>query len=329
MRSSIFSSRGRRGLGGPLTTLATLAALCAAARLAAPAAARNPDIVTHRPPPEPGSYYLAHDRGGHLDHHVLYHGIDRTVLAHLKAADVLFLGNSRLMFALSRETLQAFFGPLRLSYYVLGFGHAEQDDFPARIIQRFDLRPSVVVINVDGFFWDGQSAWSAEVERESAFAAWKLVVESDVAHAVRHVVHSVVPQYVDGATGRREFVIYRSRQDGSWFVANRLDDGTEFAWPPGILHEPSRRSLDAAAAFKEALTRRGAEMVLCLVPAPDVPLTRAQLVASYLDVPLLTPRIAPLRTVDGSHLAPESARRFERALLEALRPLLRGAGRRR
>ncbi len=146
-------------------------------------------------PPEAGTYYLAHDRGGQVDHHVLYHGTDGLAMERLKAAQVLFLGNSRLMFALDRGALRQFFDELGLTYYVLGFGHTEQDDFPARIIAKYDLRPEVVVVNADGFFWDGQSEWAAKTIEESAFDAWKLQFESEAAHRLRRAIHRVVPQY--------------------------------------------------------------------------------------------------------------------------------------
>ena len=34
-------------------------------------------------------HYLAHDHGGHVDHHVLYFGTDAVALDHLRRADVL------------------------------------------------------------------------------------------------------------------------------------------------------------------------------------------------------------------------------------------------
>ena len=52
-------------------------------------------IVSRRQPPQAQSYFLSHDRGGVVDQHVLYHGLDAIALARMRAAQVLFLGNSR------------------------------------------------------------------------------------------------------------------------------------------------------------------------------------------------------------------------------------------
>jgi hypothetical protein len=326
MRSSTSSSERRRRTRRQVTCLAVgagvLVSLALLSYVAAPSAARDMDIVTSRLPPEDDAYYLAHDRGGHVDHHVLFHGIDRVALEHLRAAQVLFLGNSRLMFGLNRVDLQRVFADLGLTYYVLGFGHEEQDDFPARIIERYDLRPSWVVVNVDGFFWDGHSDWAAKTIEESDFDAWKLKLEAETAHRVRRRVHALVPQYVDLQSGRREFVIYRSRRDGTWFVATRFDEGVNFVWPTGDRQTPSARSLQSAETFKRDLEARGARLVLFLVPAPGASVHRAQALADHLGVPLIVPAIDDMSSIDGSHLSPRSSRRFSEVFLSSLREVL-------
>ena len=69
---------------------------------------RVKNIALASPPPG-DTHFLAHDRGGHVDHHVLYFGTDAESLAALRKADVIFLGNSRLMFAMQSRVLAPFF----------------------------------------------------------------------------------------------------------------------------------------------------------------------------------------------------------------------------
>ena len=273
-------------------------------------------------PPNSSEFYLAHDRGGHVDHHVLYHGIDRVAMDRLRNAEVVFLGNSRLMFALDQGTLRRFFGEQRRSYYVLGFGHEEQDQFPVEIMRANGLRPRLVVVNADHFFGADRSDWAARVVEESDFDAWKVRTEAEAAHAVRRALHRVVPHYVDLHTGQREFVIYRSREDGTWFVANEFGIGSRFDWPPGDSERPTPESLRAAESFKREVEARGARLVLCIIPAPDASLHRAQAVAAHLGVPLLVPQLEGLRVVDGSHLSTDSAQRVSAMLVEQLRAVL-------
>ena len=290
------------------------------AKLFAPAAAAEADIINHDEPAPWGSFYLAHDRGGHIDHHVLYHGIDDTAREQMRGADVLFLGNSRLMFALESRIARTLLAGV--NYYVLGFGHEEQDDFPLRIIREHDLRPQLVVVNADHFFASEQSDWAARVVEETAFDAWKIMVEGTLAHRVRKRLHRAVPHYVDLRRGQREVVLYRARQDGSWFVANEFGEGTSFVWPEDGGVMPTPEDLHSAEAFKREIEARGARLVLCLVPSPRASLQRAEAIAAHLSVPLIVPTVERLRTIDNSHLSYESAARVAAALIAALQRYL-------
>ena len=316
----LFTSSSRRELWHLLFGLWAFCALLGFGRVFAPDAAADADIINHDDPAAWGSFYLAHDRGGHIDHHVLYHGIDDTARDQMRAADVLFLGNSRLMFALESRIARTLLADV--NYYILGFGHEEQDDFPLRLIREHDLRPRLVVVNADQFFVSQQSEWATRVVGETPFDAWKIRVEGTLAHRVRKVVHRVVPHYVDLRRGQREVVLYRSREDGSWFVANDFGEGTSFRWPQEGGGLPTADDLRSAEAFKRELDVRGTKLVLCVVPAPEASLQRAQAIAAHLSVPLIVPSVEDLRTIDNSHLSYESAARVAAALVTSLRPHL-------
>ena len=270
-----------------------------------------------------GDHYLAHDRGGHVDHHVLFHGADREVTRRLRRADVLFLGNSRLMFALPSSTLRPFFAPYGVDYYVLGFGHNEHDHFPKAIIRRFDLRPRLVVVNADRFFVGDQSTWADRVVEGSWFGAQKLWLEAEASHATRRLLHRWVPHLPTLDESADEFIAYRSRLDGTWQVAS-TPNGTGHPMPGGDRRppRPDAGRLARARAFKAEVESRGGRLVLCLVPAPAASRGTAEWLAHEIGVPLLAPEPADLRTHDGSHLTPVSAARFARALLAGLEPMV-------
>jgi hypothetical protein len=301
-----------------LVTLAAMSALWSRSRWAGPM-----DIAAAAPPASGATYYLAHDRGGHVDHHVLYHGLDPLARERLAAASLLFLGNSRLMFALDRQVLRRVLTPRGVRYYVLGFGHDEASRFPLAIIERLDLRPAVVVANVDGFFTIDQSPWAEKVRSDDWFAAFKLRLEATASHTVRQRLHTAVPHWPDLMDGQREFVIYRSALDGTWTVATPfrhagpLPVKRERGGPPV---DPA--SLERARAFKAALDARGTRLVLCLVPSPDTSRAEAAAMADALGVPLVAPVADNPRTMDGSHLTEASAEAFATQLLDALVPLL-------
>jgi hypothetical protein len=279
--------------------------------------------------PHEGGFYLAHDRSGHVDHHVLFHGADPESTRRLKAAEVIFLGNSRLMFALERPSLRLFFGRHGVEYYVLGFGHNEHDHFPKAIIRRFDLRPRLVVVNADRFFVGDQSAWADRVVEDSWFDAQKFWFEAEASHAVRRWLHRWVPHVPTLEDSAREFIAYRSRLDGTWHVASQPEGrGSPMRGSDRTPPAPDPGRLARARAFKQEVEERGGRLVLCLVPSPRASRGTAEWLARELDVPLIAPEPENLRTHDGSHLTPESAARFAHAFLAELEPLIADIARR-
>jgi hypothetical protein len=268
-------------------------------------------------------YYLAHDHGGHVDHHVLYFGTDAAARAHLERADVIFLGNSRLMFAARPGVFNAFFEARGLRYYVLGFGFREADRFPLAIIEKFDLRPRVVVVNADGFFQNTLSDLAREVMQDTRFGAFQHHWEAETGHEVRRALHQLVPNFVDlfgrpGFPWRRELVIYRSRTTGAWQLSP-WERGT--ALVPGrdvTLPVPRPHEADAARRFKAALDRRGIRLILTFVPTPRPLGGGPALFAEQLDVPLVHAHPAGLRTEDGDHLDEDSAIAWSEAFLREL-----------
>jgi hypothetical protein len=278
--------------------------------------------------PPDDDHYLANDVGGQLDHHVLWFGIDPEVRARLRAAQVLFLGNSRLMFALRPNLLRPFFADRGIPYYVMGFGFREGDRFPLEIIRRHDLRPRLVVVNADGFFGAGLSQWAEVVNRDTPFAARKLRWESEAAHEARRHLHRVVPNWfmLFGQPGlglRRAFIAYRSRSDGTWAISPWPDGMQGFTEPPAEGPRLGRGEIAAARAFKDELDRRGARLVLTHVPSPEpMPGGRPAEFAELLGVPLALVDIPGPTTYDNSHLSEGSAHDWTRGLLGTLAPML-------
>lgn len=270
----------------------------------------------------PADHFLAHDRGGHVDHHVLLHGLDDDALENLRRADVLLMGNSRLMFALRGAALRQYFVTRGMRPFALGFGHEEQHRFPLEVMRRHSLRPKVVIANVDNFFGGVTSPWGERVLRDSAFEAWKVQAEATSSHTVRRALHRVVPHLPDMADDEREFIIYRSERDGAWFIATKFGRGArlqEFYRGRDVVRP---HNLELALAFKQAVEAAGARLIFVLVPGRDVSLTHAQMLADMAKVPLVAPEVADLRTMDGSHLTDESAARWASAFFQHLDPVM-------
>lgn len=279
------------------------------------------DIASSADPP--AGHFLAHDRGGHVDHHVLLHGMDAETLRNLHRADVLLMGNSRLMFALRGEALRQYFVSRGLRPFALGFGHEEQHQFPLEVMRRHRLRPRIVIANVDNFFGGVTSPWGERVLQDSRFDAWKVEMEANAAHVVRREVHRVVPHVPDIWDGEREFILYRSERDGSWFVATHFGRGVRLESFYRGRDVVRTHNVLLARAFKEAVEAAGARLIFVLVPGRDVSLTHARLLADAVRVPLVAPEVPDLRTMDGSHLTDASAASYASVFFTALDPVLK------
>jgi hypothetical protein len=310
-----------------VSTLAALILLTFGAWLVVPGfAGRVRNITTAQRPPD-SAYYLAHDRGGHLDHHVLYHGIDAEAIANLKQADVLFVGTSRMMFALRSRVIRPWADAHGLRYYALGFGFREGDTWALELIKKYDLRPRIVVVNVDGFFGRPLSEWAERVRNDTPFGARKLFWEGELGHETRRIVHRVIPNWIDlygrpGFPFGNEFIAYRSRRDGIWAIS---------PWPKPTMpahaadYGPSPvgpRIGDPARAFKAEMDRRGTRMIVTYVPTPDDAGGNPVALGAILNVPVVGMDVDGLTSHDGSHLSEESAVFWSQRLVQDLTPHL-------
>jgi hypothetical protein len=273
--------------------------------------------VVRASPPPPPEWYLAYSRGG-VDGYTLYHNLEGAI-AKARRADVLFLGNSRTMFALPQETLRPFFARLGLRYYVLAFAYAEANLFPEEIIRRHGLTPRWVVINADPFFTDQASEFARRVMAETRFDAWKFRFETNGAFEVRRRLHRFVP-YVEIAGPDRDWILFRSYEDGTTFVAATDGTGRRVRSSPGS-GEAEPTLVASARRFQAETARRGGRVAFVCVPPCSSGV--AVSLACALEVPLVDPRVPRLQTVDGSHLSRESARRYSQAVLAELEPVLR------
>ena len=305
-------------------TAGLLAVLAAAVWSVTPLRARTQQVAT-APSMLSRFDYLAHDaRSGHVDHYELFHGLG-DLDERLRDADVLFLGNSRLMFAMPPRLIRPFFRARGLHHYVMGFGHVEANVFAEAVIERLDLRPSLVIVNADGtFFTDTTSDWGQVVMTSSRFDALKYRWEARATHAVRRVLHRYVPHALELYRNEPEIIIYRSSLDGTWDVqwASYVDFGARVPPDPGGLDALDPRTIAIARSFQAEVAARGARLLLMSVPAPDVSPGHARALAAALDVPLLAPPIEELRHFDGSHLIPSSAQRYASGLLDDLDEVL-------
>jgi hypothetical protein len=274
--------------------------------------------------PEPGWFPVYYRGGEQLDHTYVWNDFASAV-AGARRADVLILGTSRVQFALPVHDLRAFekrTGQRAFSLALPG----ESFVVALEIIEKFDLRPPIAVAEVDGFFSEGP--YVTRVVDEGWWGGVTTVWEEDLAAATWPVASPVLPSFIIRRPAR---YLLRSSAYGTWLPV---------LWPhrhtaPTVASagSPAERMIERARGVRDALARRGTQLVLTCVPTGlgGCSPAYAHALADAIDVPVVTPPIEGLWTSDRIHLCPLSAKRFARALLRGVGKLemFRGRPRRR
>lgn len=264
--------------------------------------------------------YLAYcqaDMYGDYDHGAFWFDLEPAAVRGATNAAVLFLGNSRLQYALSTRVTADFFGSTGTPYYLLGFTHWENLQFVSPLLHKLEPRARVYVINVDEFFYTRESSPASEVlhvagslNRYRAKGRWQ---------PLHRMLCGTVP-----ALCENHAAIYRSRATGAWqlrgvesFKAAPVRDAAQedaASWPDYI---------HLAREFVSRLPVERDCVVLTLVPYHGTKRAEANTIAESLGLPLVSPRVDGLTTFDGSHLAPSSAKRWSQAFFGAAGPAIR------
>lgn len=314
--------RRRRELACTLLAVGVFLALAVAGAILVrrPAYAPNLPLAAVAKPPRSSDHYLSYYRAG-IDEYVVYHNLHNAADA-LRQADVLFLGNSTVMFTFGQDTLEPFFKKLNLRYYVMAFPYGEPSPFAEAIIEKYDLHPRWVIINAAPFFARRPSPFATKVMSETPWDAWKFAFEANATFAVRHRLHQFVP-YLDPRRLTRNWIMFRSLQDGTTRVAAARTEPSPVRYNrKSRLAQASDNSLRIARRLVAQLQARGAKVVLTSVPpfSPNYALDYGE----ALHLPVIIPQVRRLTTLDGNHLSDASANRFSKAFLAQLERHMNG-----
>lgn len=254
---------------------------------------------------------------GDYDHGAVWFGLEPGVREFPSAADVLFVGNSRMQFGFSASALQHWFTDKGFRFYLLGFSHEENATFIAPLLQALRPKARAYVINVDEFFVDRMSPPGRDLIVAESGARARYVEKRNWQR-----VHRSICSWFSRLCGN-EISFYRKRDTGEW----RLD-GSRGLKPSGmdadlpVDQERVARENDRAKRFIAALPVDRRCVFLTYVPTRQNERATAAALASALDLELISPEITGLQTFDGSHLDRESAQKFVSAFLETGGPRL-------
>ena len=252
---------------------------------------------------------------GNFDHAAFWFSLEPRANEHAAAADVLFLGNSRLQMAFSTPSLGRWFNSVNRRYYLLGFGYAENLTFTAALLRKLNPRARVYVINVDDFFVDAESGAGREVMHDPSARSRMLTKQ------VWQIPHRLICGAVPAICGNRA-TLFRNRSTGEWRLAG-IPPWLNFRnMDLGIEYSELERALPVARKFLSETHIDRRCIILTYVWTPYNRRATAKALATELDLPFFSPELGGLQTYDSSHLTEESSERFVSAFLEQAAPRL-------
>jgi hypothetical protein len=265
--------------------------------------------------PGPDAFFVSQGKN-ELSHLALYYDLGPSI-DHARRADILIIGNSRGQLGINEEIFVGEAQKLGLSVFNLSVGHADQAIFALDVIRRNDLRPRIVISSGGAFFYEGYySNWAQEVIAMSRWEAAKAFLEYSLSWHFTSRLHRYLPYLEHFESWSYPWVHYRSWKTGWW--RNTQVPGWRYSITHGTEEKSYARVLPQARELKEEMERRGALLVLSIVPYGQYHVGHLPYLARELELPYLMPSAHGLETADGSHLTPDSALRVSLELWRQL-----------
>lgn len=253
---------------------------------------------------------------GDYDHGAFWFGMEPRAVAAARAADVLFLGNSRSQFGFSSTRTAEWFAASGSRYYLLGFSHNANHRFAAPLLRRLQPRAKAYVINLDLFFEEAETPPARVVMRDSTAASrysnkkgWQ-------------EVHKILCGHAASICGDG-IAYFRSVPTGAWIVTGGHFKGApvsyDYVADPGLVEKYTSRGREFLARLPVAREC----VLLTIVPTVNTPIGTATAAARGLGVDVIALTVEGLNTFDASHLDGPSAARWAGAFLDAAGPRLR------
>jgi hypothetical protein len=233
------------------------------------------------------------------------------------AADVLFLGGSRVQFAFSTASTAQWFSSALARYYLLGFVAFENSIFARALLHKLKPRAKVYVIALDDFFETSERPIAKAVMHDGAARP-----RYEVKHFLQ-IFHQAICMKLPKICGRG-VVVFRSRQTGAWYVPQTSKfKGLErpVSYNEQIDEQAVEEAIAIGRAFLSELPVKTECVILTVVPTVGTKLRVAKAIASGLRKPLVVPEhLDDLQTREGVHLDDASAERWSEAFFRTAGP---------
>jgi hypothetical protein len=253
---------------------------------------------------------------GDYEHGVFWFELEPAAEMSASSADVLFLGDSRMLLAFSTNATTKWFSSASVSFYLLGFYGFENSIFERALLRKLKPRAAIYVISVGDFFQPFEAPIAKSIMHDGA-ARNSYNVKRDL-----QLVHRAICMKVPTICGNG-LAVFRSRQTGMWYMQTSRFKGRErqVSYDQQIDEREINDAVAIGRSFISELPVKAECVILTVVPTVDTKLGVANAIASGLGKMLVVPqRVDDLQTFDGTHIDQASAERWSEAFFKTAGP---------
>jgi hypothetical protein len=260
----------------------------------------------------PDKYLSNCDSGyGDYEHGAFWFDLEPAAEMSAATADVLFLGDSRMLLAFSSAATTKWFSSASASFYLLGFYAFENSIFERPLLHRLKPRAEVYIIPVGDFFQPFEAPVAKNIMHDEPVRARNLY------NFKRNLqfVHEAICMKLPAICGNR-LAVFRSRQTGMWYLETSRFKGRErqVSYDQQVDEREINDAVAIGRTFLSELPVKPECVILTVVPTVGTKLSIANAIASGLGKKLVVPqRLDELQTLDGLHLNQASAERWSQA----------------
>jgi hypothetical protein len=245
-----------------------------------------------------------------------------------KKADVLFIGNSKIQFAMDSDLLSATLSKYNNSFFMLGFGDNEGSKIYDYFFRRHVFKNKLIIIHGEAFFnRDGSIPTNDALNPSRDHITFHRKIEIWYKYFIYRYILKHFPVFVgyDKAVlnPNAKNAVYRNNLNGDWNFSKNFGnrfEGDDVRAIEAEKIEPGEDSLDIAREFKELTAKNGSKILIVSIPSNKKFQSdwTVKKIAEHIKVPYLNLDIKGLVTFDGIHLNEKSSKLVTRKLLEQM-----------
>lgn len=264
-------------------------------------------------------HYMAYchtTRYGDYEHYAMYNATEPQAIDALKQAEVLFLGNSNTQYAFSTEAIVNYFDRTGIPHYVMGFGQGAQSPVALSVIKKHELKPQLVVANIDPFFSTETNGTFQRVLDEGDTLHTEFARKQKIQQWQARVCSETNSRWSRWACHGQADTLYRSKHNGHWLTDYYRENLRHPVTDSDDLLDRVDAAAKAANEFIDSVNIKRECVILTVSPRTGTPTAFAIELAANLRLPLIMPELENLVTIDHSHLDSQSAERWSSAFIE-------------